>query len=146
MTVKAITPRDWLAFEEWRLEHLNLFEFSQKFLTDAEKAELSERRETTELRLVLNEQDGTIRSIGESAPEPEPSDEEWKQLLDDMEQQEQWEQDELLALANRLGCNIYLAGYLRHINAKLDIIARVFSEGKVTMRGPVTPKKRRKHA
>jgi len=48
------------------------------------------------------------------------------------------EKAELLAFAEKLGCNIYLAGYLKHLNEKLEIIADVFGNKKVILQE--TPK------
>jgi hypothetical protein len=122
MARTTVTGREWLEFEEWACEELNLFDFRAKFMTDAEKAESLGPREVSGPLMVVR--DGKLERLdAPSTPEPEMSDEEWKQMLNDITAEETRDQAELVALAERLGCGIYLAAYLRHLNRKLEIIA-----------------------
>ena len=127
MAVKIISGRDWLDFEHWASEELNLFEFQLRLMTDAEKADRFARQNAQEFRLVVNDKGELVESGASSTSEPEPDDEEWKQLLDELDARDKREKAELLAFADKLGCSIYLAAYLRHLNDKLEIVADAFA-------------------
>jgi hypothetical protein len=92
-------------------------------MTDAERDEWSGPKDASEPQMVVRE-DGKLALLGASfAAEPELSNEEEKRLLDDMKAKQEQEKVESLALAERLGCGIYLAAYLRFLNSKFEVIA-----------------------
>lgn len=137
----TVTSRDWLAFEDWACGALDVFEFRVKFMTAEEKAEVFERQNAREPRLVVNDNGELVNHDAASANEPEPDEAELKQLLDEIEAEDKQEKEELLAFAEKLGCSIYLAAYLRHLNAKLGIIADAF--GKTAQELPKKTKRRK---
>jgi hypothetical protein len=48
-----------------------------------------------------------------------------------LEAQQEQEKAKVLVLAERLGCSIYLAAYLRSLNSKLEVIADAFDRGRM---------------
>jgi hypothetical protein len=144
MATKTVAPRDWLEFEHWASEELNLFEFQLKLMTDAEKADQLGKRNSPEPRLVVNDKGELSLDGAADASEPELNDQEWKQMLDEMDAWDKEEKAELLAFAEKFGCNIYLAAYLRHLNFKLDMVADALASGKTAAQEFPKRRKRRK--
>lgn len=144
MAKKTVTGREWLEFEDWACEALNLFDFRVKLMTDAEKAEQLGAREVAGPRLVLR--DGGLMMLRDESPESEPemSDDDWKEMLNHITAEETRDQAELIGLAERLGCSIYLAAYLRHLNRKLDIVADAFARDRAQPQEAPRKIKRRK--
>jgi hypothetical protein len=141
MAKQNVSGGEWLDFEFWALEELNLFPFRTKFMTDAEKAESLGPREVPGPLMTVK--DGKLVWLDRPAPEPEMTDEEWKQMAQDITAEDARDKAELLALAERLGCSIYLAAYLRHLNHKLEIVADAFA-GKLSAQELPRKTKRRK--
>jgi hypothetical protein len=142
MAKQNVSGREWLDFEHWACEELNLFQFHTKFMNDAERAERFGPPDTSDLKLVVR--DGKLERLDASAsPEPELTDEEEKRLRDDIEAEDQRDKEELLALAERLDCSIYLAAYLRHLNYKLEIVAEAFAGRSKTQELPKKIKRRK---
>jgi hypothetical protein len=143
MAKQNVSGREWLDFEHWALEELNLFDFRVKFMTDTEKSEFLGPREVSGPLMVLRD-DGTLERLdAPSTSEPEMTDEEWKNMVVDITAEEMRNQAELLALAERLGCSIYLAAYLRHLNHKLEIVADAFAGKLKTQELPQKLKRRK---
>ncbi len=115
--MKVITREEWEVFKDWqsKLEG-SLQAFQVNFMT---KEEIN--------RLPL--------------AEPAPLDDETEALLlDEMEAWHEMQKAELLALAEKLGCSIYLAGYLKYIDDKLECVAEAFGSKKVVMQEPQSVK------
>jgi hypothetical protein len=94
-------------------------------MTGEERAERLGPREVSGPLMTVK--DGKLEWLRTATPEPEMTDEEWKQMLNDITAEDARDKAELLALAERLGCSVYLAAYLRHLDRKLNIVADAFA-------------------
>ena len=115
--MSSITPEAWEDLKDWAHRELNDSAFRVNFMTDAEIA----------------------REFGPATPAPEATrleDQTERLLLDEMDAWEERRKADLLAFAEKLGCNIYLAAYLQHLNEKLSFIADTFGSNRVVMQEP----------
>jgi len=118
----TMSREEWEAFRDWQLKELSdsWAAFRTNFMTDEEIEEEIDGE-------VLDEYE---RETGALDDETE------KRLLDEMEAWQEARAAELVALAEKLGCSIYLAAYLKQLDSKLELIGNVFGDGKVMMREP----------
>jgi len=142
MAKAPFNPHEWPAFEYWALSELDTSAFRLKLMTDAEKEEIFGSPPATKpLLLVVNSEGQLVPRDTSPASEPELDEETEKRLLDEIEARDEQEKAETLAFAERLGCSIYLAGYLRYLNTKLDIVADALIRSKVAVPEPKRRKK-----
>lgn len=121
---KAITEREWDDVTEWEVLELipDLDKFQIAFMTASERQ----------------------RYLDPSADTAELDAQAESKLCAEADAWREARRAKTLALAERLGCSVYLATYLLHLNDKFDRVLEAVQTGKISIQEP--DRKRRKRA